>query len=130
MTGHLHLCQIEIPVTDVEDAKNFYRDVFGLKATPADIHDYVVLAVHSKSPFGLSLVPKSTIKSGGGPRLYFSVVDFAPVIDALKKWPDSGLEGPIRLPSYGKVYRFQDPDGNKLGIFVDTVQQVRSHSSS
>ena len=113
------LCQIEIHVSDVQRSLAFYEDVFGWRAVPAEIHNYIVLEVPADSPYGVALVPTtSTASLKNNLVLYFSCDN-----------PDSCLEkvskagGRIRfrakqLPGYGRVDQFEDPDGQRFGLYL------------
>jgi predicted enzyme related to lactoylglutathione lyase len=113
------LCQIEIRVSDLEKSISFYRHVFGWEPVPAHFHDYVVLAVPESCSFGISLVPsRSESKDAGtGVNLFFKAekpedIVKAAVLHGGKKLPSR------RMPGYGRVVQFADPDGQVFGIFL------------
>jgi predicted enzyme related to lactoylglutathione lyase len=112
------LCQIEISVASLDKAINFYRHVFGWEPVPAYIHDYVVLKVPDNCPFGISLVPAREVSgpAANGITLYFKVASPDEIINVAllhggKKLPSR------RLPGYGKIAQFADPDGQIFGLF-------------
>jgi predicted enzyme related to lactoylglutathione lyase len=115
------LCQIEIPVSDQQRALAFYRAAFGWEAVPAEIHEFVVLAVPDDCPFGLALVPY--VRSGGepvprnGPVLYFATPDPEAVVARVEAAGGRRRFGPTKLAGYGTIFQIEDPDGNRFGLY-------------
>ena len=111
------LCQIEITSSDLERSLAFYEGVFGWKKAPADLHNYIVLSVPSDCPYGISLVPGIPSTKGRGIVLYYGLENPEEIIDRVEDNGGKILMGPQRLPGYGMIYQFKDPDGNVFGIF-------------
>ena len=122
---HIHpatLCQIEIRVTDLDRSKLFYRHVFGWNEAPVDIHGSVIFEVPAISPFGMRLVEHKP-GLGASPSLlgiipYFLAENFDGISQRVK---DQGghCEGAIqKVQGYGSIMIVEDPDGNKLGLFL------------
>lgn len=113
------LCQIEIHVSDLRRSLTFYEGVFGWRAAPAEIHDYVVLDVPEDCPFGIALaVNKAARSSGSRSVLYFRVDDPKAIAERVEAHGGTLVFGPAKLGGYGTVYRIRDPDGQTFGLFA------------
>ncbi len=118
MSTPTHPCQIEVPVTDLERARDFYGAVLGWVPTPADLHEVIVIDVPADCPWGISLIRKSGHLAGEGPTLFWRVGDPEAALAATVKFGGKILQGPQRHPGYGRAWRICDPDGNAWGIFT------------
>ena len=120
-----NLCQIEISVSDLKASAKYYEDVFGWKAVPAYIHNYIVLDV-GDAGFGVSLVASKALEDGDFQQrntLCFKVESEARALE-LTAYSSAFNQSkndqkPKTLPGFGKVFNVYDPDGNKWGLFVD-----------
>ncbi len=119
------ICQIEIPVSDVEASIQFYEHVFGWRRSPAEIQEYIVLEtpdVGSDRPHsvGVSLIPGATPAGRNGHAhtvLYFQVDDPEEIARRAVTFGGTKRFGPRKVPSYGEIWRITDPDGNQFGLF-------------
>ncbi len=111
------LCQIEIPVLDIERSILFYERVFGWKQAPAEMHEYIVMQVPDDCPYGISLIPTRKERSGDSVVLYFQTEDPKAVADAAKNNGGRLRFGPKKLGAYGDIYQIEDPDGNRFGLY-------------
>ncbi len=123
------ICQIEIPVSDVEASVQFYEHVFGWRRSPAEIQEYIVLETAdatsdetSDSPpsIGVSLIPGATPAGRNGHAhtvLYFRVEDPEEIARRAVTFGGTKRFGPRKVPSYGEIWRITDPDGNQFGLF-------------
>lgn len=112
------LCQMEIHATRLEVSRKFYEEVFGWKAVPAEIHNYLVLDVPEDCPFGISIVPSMGAKQSSGQIiLYFEVENAAAIADRAVLFGGAKKFGPTRLPAYGDIWQISDPDGHRFGLF-------------
>ncbi len=118
------LCQLEIPVDDLSRALAFYEKVFGWRPVPAEIHEYVVMAVPDSCPFGISLVPRRGATGGGGIVPYFAVDDAEAVAAAALAHGGRRRFGPMALAGYGIVYQLEDSEGNRLGLYARPPSSV------
>lgn len=102
----------------------FYGEAFGWLPAPAEIHDYVVLAVPDDCPFGIGIVP-SPAAGGVGPILYYACDD--PAGMAQKVVAAGGLMrfGPTKLFGYGEIYQLEDPSGVRWGLYKKTTLPKR-----
>jgi predicted enzyme related to lactoylglutathione lyase len=120
------LCQVEIHTARLDVSRKFYEEVFGWKAVPAEIHNYIVLAVPEDCPFGISIVPSIGAKpSSGQIILYFQVDDAAQIAERAAKFGGSKKFGPTRLPAYGDIWQITDPDGHRFGLFEKQAAGVK-----
>ncbi len=112
------LCQVEIHATRLDISRKFYEEVFGWKAVPAEIHNYLVLDVPNDCPFGISIVPSLGAKTSSGQIiLYFEVVGAEGIANRAERFGGSKKFGPTRLPAYGNIWQITDPDGHRFGLF-------------
>ena len=120
------LCQLEIHATRLDVSRKFYEEVFGWRAVPAEIHNYLVLDVPEDCPFGISIVPSLGAKrSSGQIILYFEVHDAAAIAERASHFGGSKKFGPTRLPAYGDIWQIEDPDGHRFGLFEKQTTSVR-----
>lgn len=111
------LCQIEIPVRDLDAAVVFFEAAFGWKQAPAEMHEYIVLLVPDDCPFGISLVPSKSERSGDSTVLYFQVENPQAIVDAVVKNGGKFRFGPKRLGLYGEIFQVEDLDQNRFGLY-------------
>ncbi len=124
------ICQIEIPVSDIEVSLQFYEHVFGWRRSPAEIQEYVVLetpeapnlgdSAASCGAIGVSLIPGATSVGRSGDAhtvLYFRVDDPEEIARRAVTFGGTKRFGPRKVPSYGEIWRITDPDGNQFGLF-------------
>jgi predicted enzyme related to lactoylglutathione lyase len=118
---HANLCQIEIPVSNIEVSLEFYWKVFGWKKVPCEIAGYYILDVPSEFGFGVSLIPQlsGTSKKDSQSRLYFTCQNPDRYLNAIETYGGKILGGPSPRPGYGMIWRFQDPDGHAYGLFQE-----------
>jgi predicted enzyme related to lactoylglutathione lyase len=114
------LCQIELQVTDLKAAAQFYAEAFGWQVVPAELHEYVVLQVPDGCPFGIALTPKRADggASPGNVVLYFGVDDPEAVTRAVEKAGGKKRFGPMPLMGYGSIYQVEDPEGTRFGLYL------------
>ena len=120
------LVQIEIHATDLERSKAFYEAVFGWKAVPAEIYNYLVLDVPRDCPWGVSIVPTTgPIKTNGQIVLYFQVDDATRVAELAERHGGAKRFGPTNLKAYGDIWQIADPDGHRFGLFEKQITPIR-----
>ena len=126
------LCQVDLCVRDRRRSLQFYEDVFGWRAAPAEVHGMTFLDVPEDCPWGIALVDEPTLPAGGTGRtvLYFACDDPALVHSRVAAAGGRPGPGPVRVPGYGKVWRFEDPDGLAFGVYQaesgEPVSRLRS----
>ena len=113
------LCQIEIQVSDLARAVNFYSEAFGWRPVPAEMHELVVLEVPPDCTFGISLRPgHKSPKSVNNLVPYFAVDDAEAVLKQVETHGGRRTIGPTKLPGYGTIYQCEDPDGTRIGLYT------------
>ena len=113
------LCQIEIQVSDLARAVNFYSEALGWRPVPAEMHELVVLEVPPDCAFGISLRPgRKSPKSGNNLVPYFAVDDAEAVLRQVEAHGGRRVIGPTQLPGYGTIYQCEDPDGTRIGLYA------------
>ena len=128
------ICQIEIPVSDVQASLQFYEHVFGWRRSPAEIQECIVLETQGTGAdgappddsrtIGVSLIPGAAapgrsnhVGAHSHIVLYFKVGDPEGIVRRAVAYGGSKRFGPRKMPSYGEIWRITDPDGNQLGHF-------------
>lgn len=124
------LCQVEIHASRLDLSRTFYEQVFGWKAVPAEMHNYLVLDVPQDCPFGISIVPSmGNKKSSGQIILYFEVENAAQIAARAAEFGGAKTFGPTRLPAYGEIWQITDPDGHRFGLFEKQAAGKKRPSS-
>lgn len=111
------LCQIEIPVENMERAKAFYQDVFEWEAIPAQIHGMTIMMVPEGCPYGISLVEAKRFKASKSITLYFAHTQPEILTERAVKSGGKVLFGPKKVQGYGEIFLIEDSEGNPLGLF-------------
>ena len=134
------LAQIDIEVSDLDSAKEFYARVFNLKTSPAEIFGKAILEVEIGCQVGIALVARSwpPLPNREGPLLgsnkdevqgshlgslnsqgiaiYFEVHDLAQTLEKAKLMRGRIAEK-IRSEVNGKFSWIEDPYDNRIHIF-------------
>lgn len=117
--AHGDVTHLEIPVTDLERAKDFYSDLFGWEITaPPGFEEYPMW----RAPNGISggaLTPRE--EGFTQPR---SIVEVDSIDDTLAKVVAAGgtviqERSPITETAWWAV--FADPDGNVIGLYEGSM---------
>lgn len=102
---------ISYPVANLDRAVEFYQKVLG-KEPLFHREDWAEFELGGQR---LAL-QKTTSPPGVGAIVYFLARPIEGFVFRLKEM-DAPLDGNIEIHSYGKLARFQDPDGNILGLY-------------
>lgn len=109
---------IEINVSDMEKAKEFYGGLFGWTFTPVG-DDYTIFHIEGGVGGGLNLNTKTA--GDGAVRFYVEVEDMP---DALKRINAAGGQTVMKKTKieagkedYGYIGQFRDPFGTTLGLW-------------
>lgn len=110
----------EVPVTDMERAKQFFNKVFGYQFQMQEMHGYQMamfpMSMQGTGASGALMKGTSYVPSYDGTVIYFSVND----IDAtLKKVTASGgkvVQNKKSIGPYGSIAFFEDTEGNRLAL--------------
>jgi len=116
------IVQLEIPVAKLDEALTFYREVFGWKPTPGEIHNYAIMEVPKDCGIGLSIVGGSQPKQAPhGPVVYFRHDDPEQIVEKVIANGGKKIFGPKPIPPVGQIFQIADPDGNKIGLFTKSI---------
>lgn len=113
----------EIPVSDLERAKDFYEFILGCKL---EVNDFGNLKMawfpydHEKPGTTGSLVEaKSYVPSYSGSMVYFSVDDIDAVLNRVTKKGGKIINPKNNIGEYGFVGHFEDSEGNRVALHSD-----------
>ena len=116
----MKLKNILIVVNDIERAKKFYRDLFGLEAV-LDNDGNVILTeglVLQDKNIWKDFLKKDIIPESNSAELYFEEKDIEGFVSRLEQiYPDVQYVNRLMTHEWGqKVVRFYDPDGNLIEV--------------
>ena len=107
---------ISYPVSNLDKAVKFYQKVLG-KEPLFHREDWAEFELGGqKLALQKISLPSPPSPAGTGPTVYFLARPIEGFVFRLKEL-DTALIGNIEIHSYGKLARFQDPDGNILGLY-------------
>ncbi|WP_309069521.1 VOC family protein [Microbacterium sp.] len=118
--AHGDVTHLEIPVSDLESAKDFYADLFGWEiSSPPGFEEYPMWRAPNKISGG-ALTPRE--EGFTQPR---SIIEVDSIEDTLAKVTAGGGKvvqprAPIDETSWWAL--FEDPDGNVIGLFEGSMQ--------
>ena len=115
--SHTHhaIDYIEINVTDLAAAKEFYSAAFGW-----EFNDYGPEYAGIRSPDGdgeVGGLNPARVASRGGPLVLLYSDDLDATVSAVESAGGRILEGPYEFPG-GRRFHFTDPAGNELGAWA------------
>ncbi len=116
----MKLKNVLIVVKDIERARQFYRELFGLE-TVLDNDGNMVLSeglVLQEEKYWKAFLGREIISKNNASELYFEESDLEAFIDRLEKYfPEVQYVNRLMTHSWGqKVIRFYDPDGNLIEV--------------
>lgn len=106
-----HICHIEIPVTDLEQAKRFYQQLFGWQIDILPDNHYALFPGG-----GFRRVNKV---ERGGITPYFQVEKLKQYIDKVALIGGRILVKNETAGNRGRCAFIQDPDGNVIGLYEE-----------
>jgi predicted enzyme related to lactoylglutathione lyase len=117
------LCQLEIYVTDLILSTTFYTTLLGWCEAPVDMYDTVMFITPPQSGYGLSLrTRQKSLTAQPAPESgiipYFKVSTLEGLAELCAQLGGKWLGSSQKLPSFGTVCYLEDPDQNKIGVFV------------
>lgn len=109
-----------IVVKDIEKAKQFYHDLFGLDVL-VDFDGNMILTdglVLQEEKYWREFLQKEIIHRNNSSELYFEESDIESFVEKLEQlYPDIDYVNSLMTHSRGqKVVRFYDPDGNLIEV--------------
>lgn len=116
----MKLKNVLIVVDDMERAKKFYKDLFGLQVI-LDNDGNVILTeglVLQEKKYWKEFLQKETIPENNASELYFEESDIEGFVKKLETlYPDIKYVNKLMTHSWGqRVVRFYDPDGNLIEV--------------
>ncbi|MGU3646238.1 VOC family protein [Microbacterium sp. C23T] len=123
MTGHTHsipltIDYVEISVTDMQAARDFYAAAFGWSFTTygdqySGIRTAAELGSDGEEAGGLLLAETVT---RGGPFVLLYADDIDDAVQRVTRAGGTVVNGPYEFPG-GRRFHFLDPSGNELGVW-------------
>jgi len=109
------IVHIEIPVTDLKKAKDWYTKLFGWKVELIPKMNYALFDTGCPPGGGFNKVDK--VKAGGC-LLYICVDDIEKTLKAIEKAGGKTVYKKTEIPETGWNAVFTDIFGNELGLFT------------
>ncbi|NMC35058.1 MAG: glyoxalase [Veillonellaceae bacterium] len=116
----MKLKNVLIVVKDIERARQFYHDLFGLEMI-LDNNGNMILTeglVLQEEKYWKEFLEKEIIPENNSCELYFEESNIEGFVEKLEKYyPDAKYVNRLMTHSWGqKVIRFYDPDGNLIEV--------------
>ena len=112
----------EIPVTDLERARQFYSHVLGRELEVLNEEPNPMIPLTNMLDDGVSghLYPGTPATDGNGPTLHLAAtVSLAETAERIRAAGGSVDSDPIPIP-FGSFFYAKDLDGNSLGFFASS----------
>ncbi|MCW3986228.1 MAG: VOC family protein [Candidatus Bathyarchaeota archaeon] len=113
-----NICHIEIPVTDIRRAGEFYSKLFGWKIDYG-MANYAIFTPEEGLAGGLDKVEKVT---PGGVIFYVAVEDIPKTLKRAQELGAEMVKEKTEIPNVGWFGLFSDLDGNIIGIFTSKTE--------
>lgn len=114
----------EIPVSDLNRAKNFYEKVFDIEITTNDMNNlrmgWFPFKENGTGSTGTLMEAESYEPSYKGSMVYFSVDDIEAVLTNVKANNGKVITEKMSIGEFGFVGHFEDSEGNRLGLHSNT----------
>ena len=128
-----HVCML-ISVVDINTARKFYEDLFGLEV----FQDYgrniaftCGLALQQDFDWLVNLPKEKILKKSNNAEIVFEEQNFDGFLNKLKEYPDIEYLGEVIEHSWGqRVIRFYDLDGNIIEVGEDMKMVIKRFLSS
>lgn len=123
-----HVCML-ISVADINAARKFYEDLFGLEV----FQDYgrniaftCGLALQQDFGWLVDLPKEKVLKKSNNAEIVFEEQDFDSFLNKLKEYPDIEYLGEVIEHSWGqRVIRFYDLDGHIIEVGEDMKMVIK-----
>jgi len=110
----------EIPVTDINRAKKFYEDVFGLQISLTQMGalemGWFPMENNVYGATGSLVKMKDYVPSHAGTLVYFGVPNFEVVLERIKQNGGKVLLPKTPIGEYGFIAHFEDSEGNRVAL--------------
>ena len=116
----MRLKNVLIVVKDVEKARRFYQDLFGLELILDNDGNMILTEglVLQEEKYWRSFLGREVIPENNSSELYFEESDLEGFVEKLERYyPEVRYVNRLMTHSWGqKVIRFYDPDGNLIEV--------------
>ncbi len=115
----------EIPVLDIERARNFYESVFALKLSVTEMHQdwgTLTMAMFPENQDNLPGATGTLIKGSSyapshtGTLVYFTVGDIEETLRRVLASGGTTIMSKSSIGEYGYIAHFEDTEGNRLAL--------------
>ena len=116
----MKLKNVLIVVNDIDKARQFYHDLFGLQMILDNDGNMILTEglVLQEKKYWTEFLRKDTVPENNAAELYFEESDIEGFVEKLENYyPDVKYVNRLMTHSWGqKVIRFYDPDGNLIEV--------------
>ena len=120
---------VVISVADINAARRFYQDLFGLEVYQdygKNIAFTCGLALQQDFDWLVNLPKESIVKKSNNTEICFEEQDFDGFLNKLKEYPDMEYLGEVIEHSWGqRVIRFYDLDGHIIEVGEDMKMVIK-----
>jgi len=120
MKPHL-VVWFEIPVNDIERAKNFYESVFEVTL---DVLEYGPLKVavfqmgqDTEGSKGALIKTHESKPSRAGSVVYFATKNINDTLAKVTAYGGKILQSPLSIGEFDTIAQFEDTEGNRVGLY-------------
>ena len=128
-----HVCML-ISVADINAARKFYEDLFGLEVFQDYGRNIVFtcgLALQQDFDWLVDLPKEKVLKKSNNAEIVFEEQDFDGFLNKLKEYPDIEYLGEVIEHSWGqRVIRFYDLDGHIIEVGEDMKMVIKRFLAS
>lgn len=117
-------CHLEWAVSNLEKAKAFYSGLFNWKFQDWG-EEYSLISTPSEE-FGGGLMKTDKIEAGFSPTVYIHVESVQNHLDKAASLGAKICVPKTEIPTHGWFGIFTDPDGNTVGLFESSKEDVRT----
>ncbi|MYC27076.1 MAG: VOC family protein [Nitrospira sp. SB0662_bin_26] len=114
----------EIPVNDLERAKQFYETVFGLQLSLNEMGPmkmaWFPMTQGGPGATGTLIKSEGYVPSHAGTLVYFTVTDIEGALDKINATGGKMLMPKTSIGEHGHIAHFQDCEGNRVALHAMT----------
>lgn len=108
------IAHVEIPVTNLESAKNFYQNVLGWNFKPFG-NGYLLFNNQKGTMVGIRLVDE--VAKGESTTFHINIPDIESILNKAKDSGGAVKRNRTVIPAMGWYALMDDPDGNTIGLY-------------
>ncbi len=110
----------EIPVNNIEQAKNFYQSVFNIEMTVTEMGPSLMAWFpgdpQKPGATGTLIKTEGYVPSHEGSVIYFSVEDIEATLAKINENGGKTLVPKMSIGEYGYIAQFEDIEGNRVAL--------------